>query len=108
MTNTSHIKYKDHFKLHVLFKDIIIFESELIKNNIKFYKEEVQVNNSTIYFLENKDREAIDRILIWNTIIASTYTIALTDYTDANKVQRLYFYIAGAVVIVMIVLMIFS
>ena len=106
MINNSYIKYRNHFKLHVLFKDTIVFESELIRNNITFYNEEIQVRSSITYFLLDKDREAINKILVDTTIVASTDTIAITDYSDANKVYRLYFYIAGTVVIVMILLMI--
>ncbi len=33
------IKYENHFKLYVLQKDQIIFESELVRNKIDFYND---------------------------------------------------------------------
>ena len=108
MINTSYIKYQDHFKLHVLFKDIIVFESELDKNNISFYKETVQVGSTTAYFLEDKDRIAINKLLIENGIVASTDIISLTDYTDAKKANRIYFYVACAVILMILLLTVAS
>ena len=36
MNKNGIIKFQDHFKLYVLFKDKIIFEDLLYKNDIKF------------------------------------------------------------------------
>ena len=102
------IKYKYHFKLHVLFKDTIIFEWQLMQNEISFYKEHTQVGDCTVYFLEDNDRVLINQILIDNEIIASTDTIALTDYNDAKKVYKLYFGVSAIVVIIMILIIIFE
>lgn len=102
------IKYKDHFKLHVLFKDTIIFEWQLTTNKISFYREDLQVSDCTVYLLEDKDRELINRILIENEIIASTDTIALTDIGDAKKVYKLYLYVSAVAVFIMVLIIIFG
>ncbi|KGO86270.1 hypothetical protein Q765_11865 [Flavobacterium rivuli WB 3.3-2 = DSM 21788] len=86
----------------------MIFESELMRSNIAFYNEGIQVSSSTTYFLQDKDREAINKILIDNTIVASTDTIALTDYSYGKKVYRFYIYIAVAVTVFTIVLTMFG
>lgn len=35
------IKFQEHFKLNILFKDKILFENVLIENNIPFYKNDL-------------------------------------------------------------------
>jgi len=86
------IKFEEHFKLYVLLKDKIIFESELFKNGIDFYFEENQPNimGGIRYFLRDIDRLKIDKILIENEIIASTETIPSNDYRDQQKAQKIY------------------
>ncbi|MEG0851635.1 MAG: hypothetical protein RSH24_17340, partial [Flavobacterium sp.] len=63
MSNSIDIKFQNHFKLYVLLKDKIIFESELNKSNIKYYIDiETQAlsDNGIRYFLLDKDQEGID------------------------------------------------
>ncbi|MGK4568158.1 hypothetical protein [Flavobacterium sp. 3HN19-14] len=98
------IKYSNHFKLYVLLKDQIIFESELRKNEIPFYKDaDDQINavSTERYFLSDDDRLKIDKIISENEIIASTETILMNDYRDGRKVNKLYFIVAGIVFIIM-------
>ena len=37
MANSIDVKFQEHFKLNVLFKDYILFENLLLENNIDFY-----------------------------------------------------------------------
>lgn len=106
MNKNGIIKFQDHFKLYVLFKDKIIFEDLLYKNDIKFYNDSNEVlNDSCRYFLLNKDRNKIDKLLIINEIIASTETIPSYDYRENGKVQKLFFLVALIVVVLMVIAM---
>ena len=66
------IKFKDHFKLSVSLKDKIQLESELIKEDIKFYQniEEETVGSQLRYLFLDADRDKIDKLLIQNRIVA--------------------------------------
>ena len=108
MNNNIGIKFQDHFKLYVLLKDKIIFESELKNKNIGFYidlETQVLVDNNIRYFLLNSDRLAIDKILKINKIIASTETINLVDYEDVKRFNKVYFIFALIVLILSILML---
>ncbi|OXA99777.1 hypothetical protein B0A81_21145 [Flavobacterium plurextorum] len=101
MSNSIDIKFQNHFKLYVLLKDKIIFESELNKSNIKYYIDiETQAlsDNSIRYFLLGKDQEGIDNILLSKNIIASTETINVNDFRDVKNYYKVYFIIALLVI----------
>ena len=100
------IKYDNHFKLYILLKDKIVFESELINNGVQFYIDDQQAltGNEMRYYLLDKDRPVIDKIIKDNEIIASTETIAIGDYRDQKKVMRLYLTIFAFLTIIMIII----
>jgi len=110
MDNKNHfgIKYQEHFKLLILFKDKIVFESELINHGIIFYTEENQpvISDGIRYFLLDKDRFEINEILNKSGIIASTETISMSDYRDIKKAYKLYliFSILFAIIIFVLTL----
>lgn len=101
MYQNVEIKYQEHFKLNILFKDKILFENLLIENNIPFYKNDL--TNDLLYFLLDKDRIGINNLLIQNVIIASTETIPTYDYREQKKVQMLYFKILLIVILITII-----
>ena len=103
--NTFDIKLQDHFKLYVLLKDKITFESELLNNEIHFYSnlnEQPIIDGGVRYFLLDSDRAKIDQIIIENEIMASTETIPTSDHRDNKKSIKLYFYIVAIVIVTMI------
>lgn len=103
---TNDVKFQNHFKLEVPFKDIIIFESELEKFNIDYYFEEHEpfISDGVKYFLLDRDREKIDQIILKNELIASTETISVLDYRDQVKIQKLY--LKTAVVVIVLLLLV--
>jgi hypothetical protein len=87
------VKLEEHFKLYVLLKDKIMFESLLCDNEIEFYSdlnEQPFIDAGIRYFLLDSDRPKIDRILKEAEIIASTETIPFYDYRDQKKIGKLY------------------
>lgn len=107
MPNTISVKYQNHFKLYVLFKDYIFFESLLQKNEIDYYakiKENSFVDGGLRYFLLDKDRQIIDELLKENAIVASTETISVSDYRETKKIVKFEI----VVYIVVIALVIFA
>ena len=102
------IKYKEHFKLYIPLRDKIIFDSELINHNIPFYIDDTIVGVNIRYFLEDKYREAIDKIICDNEIIASTETIVISDYHEGKKVQKLYLIISLIVIAIMLFVILFD
>ena len=109
MANSIDVKFQEHFKLNVLFKDYILFENLLLENDIDFYhnsNENSDISKGTLFFLLDKDRVIIDKILIDNEIIASTETILMSDYREETKVQKFYFSVF-LIVVGLLILVIF-
>ena len=109
MANSPEVKFQEHFKLNVLFKDYIVFENLLLENNIDFYhnsNENSDISDGTLFFLLDKDRVIIDKILIDNEIIASTETIMISDYRVDKKVQKFHF-LVYLLVVGLLILIIF-
>ena len=102
--NNANVKFENHFKLYVPFRDKIIFESELINNNIEFYYEENQpnINISVKYFLKDSDANEIDKIIRENQIISSIENQIL-DYKQEQKIQKLYLKVATVTIIIILV-----
>jgi len=104
-SETFDINFQDHFKLYVLFKDIIVFEHELQLKHVSFHVDpgEAFLKNERRYFLLEKDQFTINEIIKKKGIVASTETITMTDYTDVRKVNTLLLYIVVVVVVLLIV-----
>lgn len=101
------IKLKEHYKLYVLLKDKIIFESELHKSGIKYYadiKEQPYIDGGIRYFLLDSDMESVDQIIIKNEIVAGSESNLITDFRDDKKVIKLYIFVAGALVLIFILI----
>ncbi len=109
MANSPKVKFQEHFKLNVLFKDYILFENLLLENNIDYYhnsNENSDISDGTSFFLLDKDRIVIDKLLIDNEIIASTETIMISDYREERKVQKFHF-LVYLLVVGLLILIIF-
>ena len=107
--NNPKILFKNHFKIYVLPKDKIIFESELEKQNVEYYcdiENQPMFEHGIRYFIQDFDRKKLDKIFIENEIIAHTDTIQISDYRDVKKAQKLYFRAVGIVIGIMILIMI--
>lgn len=105
MANSAEVKFQNHFKLNVLFKDYILFENLLLENNIDFYhnsNENSDISDGTLFFLLDKDRTIIDQLLIDNEIIASTETILMSDYREERKVQKFHFLVYLIIILILV------
>lgn len=100
MGNNSKVKYQEHYKLIIPFKDDIIFETELMNQNIDYFKDEKSIVNFRYFFLNN-DKVNIDLILRKKEIIASIETLPIHEYKEEKKIQKFYLKI---VIIVLIIL----
>jgi len=108
-TDTFEIKHQRHFRLWIELKDKIVFESELIKNDIPFHIDENQstIGSSIRYFLPDEHSSSIDSIIKQYGIAASTDTIKIYDVDDEKKIQRMYWAVAIAVAVLSLVIIIF-
>ena len=107
MANSVEVKFQDHFKLNVLFKDYILFENLLLENNIDFYhnsNENSDISDGTLFFLLDKDRIVIDKILIDNEIIARTETIMISDFREERKVQKFHFLVYLIIILILVLI----
>jgi len=107
MANSPKVKFQDHFKLNILFKDYILFENLLLENNIDFYhnsNENSDISDGTLFFLLDKDRTIIDQLLIDNEIIASTETILMSDYREERKVQKIHFLVYLIIILILVLI----
>lgn len=107
MANSPKVKFQDHFKLNILFKDYILFENLLLENNIDFYhnsNENSDISDGTLFFLLDKDRIVIDKILIDNEIIASTETIMISDFREERKVQKFHFLVYLIIILILVLI----
>ncbi|RKS02880.1 hypothetical protein [Flavobacterium sp. 102] len=103
------ILFKSPFKIYVLPKDKITFESELEKQNVEYYcdiENQPMFENGIRYFIQDVDRMKLDKIFTENKIIAHTETISISDYRDEKKAQKLYLKVAGIVIGIIILIMI--
>ena len=99
--NNFDIKLKEHYKLYVLLKDKIIFESELQKEGIKYYSEineQPFIDGGIRYSLLDSDMEKVDVIIIKNGIVASTESILISDFRDEKKIMKLYITVAAVLI----------
>lgn len=103
MANKVEIKYQDHYKLHIEFKDNIIFENELLKNNINYYRDEESIAVFRYYFLD-KDTIQIDKTLQENNIVASIESLPIQDFKTEKKFQLIYFKIVIVVIIILLII----
>jgi hypothetical protein len=106
MNNSAEILSKDHYKLFILFRDNIVFESKLIEYNIDYF---VDLNQSGSleqirYFLLVKDIEVVDDILKENSIIGTIETLNIIDFEVAKKVYALFLKTILIVVLLFILL----
>lgn len=104
MSNLIQVKYQDHFKLYILFKDNILFESQLLENHIDYFLDTNQVGSqeNLRYFLLDKDKEIIESILLKNKIIASIESLSIVDFEQEKKVQYLYLKVALVISIILV------
>jgi len=104
MANTSKVKFNNHFKLYILFKDDIIFENELIKSDIEYFKDLNQVGSQEEirYFLLDDDKDLINSFLLKNNIVASIESLNIADFQHQKKMQYLYLKIVVVVVIILL------
>jgi hypothetical protein len=101
------ILFKTHFKIYVLLKDKIVFESEIEKQHIEYYcdiENQPFLESGIRYFILDTDRFKLDGILRENSIIAHTETIPTSDYRDGKKAMKLYLTVSGIVVGIMILI----
>ena len=99
--NNFDIKFKEHYKLYVLLKDKIIFESELQKNGITYYtdiNEQPSIDGGIRYFLLDSNIENVDRIIKENGIVANTESNLISDFKDEKKVMKLYVVVAVSLI----------
>jgi len=99
-----------HFILYVMLKDLIIFESELNRNGIKYYSnyQENFIHKSIPFYLLESDIETVDHILNKNDILALTETNApIIDVSDRKKTLVLglkaYGVVTGIVILIFII-----
>jgi len=103
------IKLKEHFKLYVLFKDKITFESELSKNDIRYYSdinEQPMIDSGIRYFLLDSDADKINKIVAENQIIANTESQLVFDYLDEKRRMKIYVSVAVVVIGILLLIMI--
>lgn len=105
--NNPEILFENHFKIYVLLKDKITFESELEKQNVEYYcdfENQPMLGDGIRYFILNNDRIKLDKIFTKNGIIAHTETIPTSNYRDGKKAMKFYLIIGGIVIGIMILI----
>lgn len=103
------ILFESHYKIYVLFKDKIIFESQLENQNIEYYcdiENQPNFESGIRYFINDNDSIKVDKIVKENGIIASTETINIDDYRDGKKTMSIYLKVAGIALGIMILIII--
>lgn len=107
--NKVSIKFENHFKLYIPFRDKIIFKSELINNNIDFYFDQNQpdINVSIRYFFKDADAIKIDKIICENQIVSNIEN-QIVDYKEGQKIQKLYITVVISTILVFILICVVS
>ena len=114
MVNSAEVKFQEHFKLNVLFKDYILFENLLLENNIDFYhsnNENSDISDGTLFFLLDKDRVIIDKLLISTIFIPLTFIVGIYGMNFDNMPElhwhNGYFIIWGIMIFITICMFIY-
>lgn len=99
--NKISVKFENHFKLQIAFRYKIVFESELINNDIDFYfeKDQPDINVSIRYFFKHSDAIEIDKIIRNNQIITSSEN-QIADYEEERQIQKIYIKVAVVAILI--------
>lgn len=109
--NNFDIKFKEHYKLYVLLKDKIIFESELEKSGITYYtniNEQPSIDGGIRYFLLDSDMKKVDRIIKENGIVTNIESNLISDFRDEKKVMKLSIAVAATVIGIVILIVLIA
>lgn len=106
INNSIEIKFRNHFRLNIPFKDKILFEATLYEKNIPFHLDDNPMALTRYFFLD-EDRDRVNRVLKEIEVVASTDTIKMTDYADARKINKMYLFVVIIIIMFTIVLLLF-
>ncbi|HSD13411.1 MAG TPA: hypothetical protein VLB74_02045 [Flavobacterium sp.] len=107
MPKTIRVKLGKHFKVAVQYKDVVSFENELNNKGLDFYlnsKEEPSQCSLVSYYLSEKDRPAVDDLLVENQIVANYETFQFADLSDQKNFMGLYFKVVGVFIVLLVLL----
>lgn len=103
--------FENHFKIYVLLKDKIPFESELEKQQIAYYcdVENQPISDNRIrYFLLDSDRAKLDAIFTETGIVGHIESLPIADYRDEKKALKLYLKVAAIVLGLLLLVALFD
>lgn len=90
-----------HYKLYVQLQDLVLFENELLKNDIPFEKEENPIGNTIRFYFPDTYSEAIDSI---EKELGIMLTIESMPFDYAEKTKKFYLLYALIFIAVIIIL----
>lgn len=94
-----------HYKLYVQLQDLVLFENELLINNIPFEREENPLGDTIRFYFPDAYSEEIDKIEKKLGIMLTTESMSFDYAEKTKKVYLLYALIFFAVIIILIVIM---
>lgn len=107
MAKTIRVKFRNHFKVAIPFKDSVTFENELNKKGLDFYVDYKldSFSGSLIeYHILQKDRSAISAFLQDNEIIDNSDALQFAGFSAEPNFMGLYLKFVGAFVTLMTLL----
>lgn len=79
---------KDEFKFYVLQEQAFLLEKLMLENHIEFHNEqEVTQTSSLKYYINNKDRAKLDKLVKENDIILKTDSIPFIEHRLPEKIN---------------------
>lgn len=107
MPKNLSIKFRDHFKVDVRFENTPALENELIEKGLNFYadySDESSSDSLVQYYLLNKDRAIIEKILLENEIVLNPQALKYSEFGEERKFMNLYLKCIGVFIVLILLL----
>ncbi len=107
MPKTISVKFKNHFKVDVHAKDVLLFEQELNQKGLDFYVSQTSEPSSgslVQYYLLDKDKPVIDSFLENTDIIVLSEILEYSVFGDQRKFMNRYLKLVGVFIVLMLLM----
>lgn len=107
MPRTFRVRFRNHFKVDIRFKDTVKFENELNDRGLDFYVDYQSESPSGAlieYYILQKDKTVVSEFLQENEIAVNADAVQFTSLNLQPNFMSLYLKLVGAFIVLMALL----